>query len=251
VRLSSITHYACYYGWGRLAQLATYDMVILQAAAYGPQDIAWLEAQGTRTLAYLSVGEVPSDEAHPTWMLNDPATGAPILKRQWGTVLVDCRSPQWQEHLLDVSIPGLLSQGVTGLFLDTVDVQDSVPATRQGVVELLQRVRLGHPEAVLLVNRGFSIMEAVLAVADGVLFEAFTTHYDGNDYAAWEGTDLAWTGATAMRLRQASPHMPVFALDYARPGDPTLRDRAERRARAYDMHSFVAPYRLDWLPEGS
>ena len=250
MKLHEVTHYACYYGWGRLPQLATYDLAILQAAAYTSQEIAWLGAQGTSALAYLSIGEAPSTEGDAPWVIRDPVSNAPLRNPQWGTLLVDCRSPAWQEHLLSSAIPELLAQGFAGLFLDTVDTQDHASHTRPGVVELLERMRDAYPTTTIIVNRGFSILETVLAIADGVLFEAFSTHYNGRGYAAWEGTDLAWTGATVVRLRQASDHTPVFALDYAAPEDQELRGRAKRRAQAYGMASFVAPYQLDWLPEG-
>lgn len=249
MNLHEVTRYACYYGWGRLPQLATYDLAILQAAAYTPQEIAWLDTQGTGALAYLSIGEAPSTEVDAPWVIRDPVTDAPLRNAQWGTLLVDCRYTAWQEHLLSSAIPELLAHGFAGLFLDTVDIQDHAPHTRPGVVELLARMRDAYPTTTIVVNRGFSILETVLAVADGVLFEAFSTHYDGRGYAAWEGADLAWTGATVVRLRQASDHIPVFALDYAPPEDQELRERAKRRAQAYGMASFVAPYHLDWLPE--
>jgi hypothetical protein len=130
VRLSEITSYACYCGRDCLARLAAYELAIVQAMAYAPQEIAWLEARKTQTPAYLSVGEVPVADAHPSWAIPDPATGAPLRNDAWDTLLVDCRSRAWQQHLLGVAIPGLLARGVAGPLLDTVDVQDRVPETR-------------------------------------------------------------------------------------------------------------------------
>jgi polysaccharide biosynthesis protein PelA len=230
-------------------QLAAYELAILQAEAYTPHEIAHLAAQHTQTLAYLSVGEVPAAEADASWLMLDPETGTSLRNEQWDTLLVDCRSPAWQRHILSAAIPQLLARGFAGLFLDTIDVHDRVPVTRPGVVALLQQIRKAHPTIPILVNRGFSLLETVVDVADGVLFEAFTTRYDGRRYAAWEGADLAWTGAMAVRLRESAPELPLFALDYADPEDHGLRKRAKRRAEAYGMGSFVAPYGLDWLPE--
>jgi len=248
MRLGDLSSYACYYGYGRLTQLAAYDLAIIQAAAYAAGEIAWLEAQGTRTIAYLSVGELPAAEADPAWVARDGATGAPRYNRAWDTVLLDCRAPAWQEHVLNVAIPRLLDRGVTGLFLDTIDVQDALPETRPGVITLLHRVREAYPNLVLLVNRGFTILETVVEIADGVVFEAFTTHHDGHGYAVWPDSDLAWTALMAQRVRAAAPELPLLALDYAAPDDNDLRNLAAARAQAHTMLSFVGPWSLDWLP---
>ncbi len=247
MRLENVSRYACYYGYGRLAQLATYDLAIIQASAYAPDQIAWLQAQGTQAIAYLSVGERPAAEADPAWVARD-ATGAPLRNPAWDTVLLDCRAPAYREHVLDIAIPPLLDWGVTGLFLDTIDVQDALPETRPGVVALLRAIRATYPDLVLLANRGFTILDTAASVTDGIVFEAFTTHHDGRRYAAWPAGDLLWTEAMAHRVRAAAPGLSLLALDYAAPGDSALRDLATARARAHGMPSFVGPRALDWLP---
>ena len=233
---------------GRIAQLTAYDLVILQAAHYTPQEIGALEAAGTQALAYLSLGEAFGSEAEGAWQILDPDTGRPMVNLKWGTGLVDCRSPVWQTHVLEDLVPRLLDVGFSGLFLDTVDVQDRVADTRPGVEELMRRIRAAYPEIGLLVNRGFTILETVREVADGVVFEAFTSHYDGTRYRSWLGADLAWTTQKALELRAAFDQRVLLALDYAAPNDHALRAKAVKRALAHGFVPFVTNQLLDTLP---
>ena len=248
MRLALPTRYACYYGMGRLVQLAAYNLVILQAAHYTPPEIASLEAAGTRTFAYLSLGEAFGSEAEGPWQILDPDTGRPMVNLKWGTGLVDCRSLLWQDHVLEELVPRLLGVGFSGLFLDTVDVQDRVADTRPGVEQLMRRIRAAYPETGLLVNRGFTVLETVREVADGVVFEAFTSHYDGTRYRSWLGADLAWTMQRALELRATFDRHVLLALDYAAPGDHALRAKAIKRALAHGFVPFVTNHRLDTLP---
>lgn len=245
--MQDLKAFACYYGISNLTKLAGYDLVILQAENYAPDQLAWLAGRGVTVVAYLSVGEEGDRSPDPSWLLHDTATGEPIRNHRWDTYVVDCRSASWRHHIVEQRLPALLARGVAGVFLDTVDVQEAYPVTRDGVIELLSNVR--HTcQGTVIVNRGFAILDAVLAVSDAIVFEAFTSYYDGGVYRAWEGSDLAWTAQMALQLSEAKGDRPVLALDYAPPTDATLRKRARRRAEVYGFTSFVTTQAIDWLP---
>ena len=144
--------------------------------------------------------------------------------------------------------PETLQQGATGLFLDTVDVQDAHPETRQGVIDLLAAIRHSYPDVVLAINRGFTILETVLDVADAVAFESFSSRHDGTDYRPWTGEALAWTARAAAQLNARRGRRPVLAIDYAPPADEELRAHTAARARRYGFLSFTGTQALDWLP---
>jgi polysaccharide biosynthesis protein PelA len=241
--------YACYYGPARLPQLACYAQIIVQPAYYTAGQVAYLRSRGVCAIAYLSIGYEPAPEAVRDWYVFSPYTGLPARDPRWDVFVVDCRSPTWQEYVLRERIPEILNRGFQGLFLDNLDVQESYPDTRSGVIDLVRRIRRAHPDLTLIVNRGFSVLDALVSTVDGVLFEAFTTYHDTERYAAWEGAELAWTEMQAARLRQLNPEWPILALDYALPHEQALRHLAEARARAHGFSSFVSNRALDWLPD--
>ena len=249
MRLKKITNYACYYGTGRLLDMAAFDLVILQPAHYTIGQIKFLRARGTRTIAYLSIGETAKLDSAADWYMLEPQSRVPARNPRWQTTFVDCRAPAWQAHLLQRRIPDILARGFEGLFLDTLDVQDLYPETRSAVICLLHRIRDQYPNLILVANRGFSILERVIADLDVVAFEAFSTYYDNGCYQAWGGSDQAWTETIAAQLRVTCSGCPILALDYAAPDDHRLRSIAKSRAREHGFLSFVSTYALDWLPE--
>jgi polysaccharide biosynthesis protein PelA len=240
--------YACYYGRGRLLDLAAYDLVILESAGYFPEEVAYLRSCGVCVTAYLSIGSEANPGTGRDWHMIDPVTGCPDGDPRWDGLWVDCGSPAWQTHVLDESIPAILGRGFQGLLLDNLDVQESHSETRSGVIELVQRIRTAYPGLMLIGNRGFSVLDALLPTVDAILFEAFTTYHDGDRYAAWSEAGLAWTEDKALWLRSLGHELAVFALDYAAPRDFALRHLAKSRALVHGFPSFVSTRALDWLP---
>ncbi|MGC9400674.1 MAG: endo alpha-1,4 polygalactosaminidase [Anaerolineae bacterium] len=241
-------HFACYYGHGMLDRLSRYDLVIVQAEHYAPAEITWLQNRGTLVVGYVSIGEVPLPAADSAWTLKDSETGKAVVNPTWQTALTDCRSEPWRTYLVERRIPQLLASGVDGLFLDNVDEQAQHPGAEPCIRRLLRGIRWRTPGRSLLINRGFALLSVVSEVADGLVFEAFTSYFDGHGYAVWEGADLAWTAQMARRLQRLRLEMPILTIDYAAPDDEGLRHHAEMRARDNGFVPFVSTNRLDWLP---
>ncbi len=240
--MQRLARFACYYGQNRLERLADYDLVILQAEHYTFADMLTLRERGTLPLGYLSLSEVAEAESAAPWVLRD------AHNPHWNTVLVDCRSEAWQRFVVEERIPYLLQRGIQGFFLDTVDVPAQYAEIVPGVESLLRRIRARYPDLTLFVNRGFAVLNTVAAIADGVVFESFTTYHDGSRYAAWTGRDLLWTVRMAVHLQRALGRRPILTIDYAAPDDVVLRQQAEQRATAYGFTPFVSTYALDRLP---
>jgi hypothetical protein len=243
-----ITRYACYYGTNALEPLSAFDLAILQGEHYARAEIDWLQNAGTQCIAYLSLGELPAREAAPAWRMTAPEGGPIPHNPRWGTAYLDCRRLAWQDEVLQRRVPEIVQRGFAGLFLDTIDVQDLFPATRPGVVQLVQRIHDCFPALLLAANRGFSILPQIIPALDAVVFEAFTTHCQDQSYAAWTGPDLLWTESKAAELSAICADRPILALDYAAPEDDTLRRLARQRAAEHGFPSFVTTRYVDWLP---
>lgn len=246
--LRPVSSFACYYGSDRLEDLTAYDLVILQPLHYSRAEIERLKNAGTVCFAYLSLGELPVQETRSEWRLIDPATKQPARNPLWQTIYLDCRRQAWQDHVLNDSIPAILERGFPGLFLDTLDVQEIFPATRQSAADLVRLIRASYPSVLLAINRGFSLLPEIESSLDAFLFEAFTSHWRNGEYEAWRGPDLRWTAHRAADLSQISGGRPVLALDYAAPDNTELRHLATQRAGSHGFVSFVSTHYLDWLP---
>lgn len=242
------SNFVCYYGPARVQALTGYDWAILEPDHYTAEHLATLHDQDVTSLSYLTIGIDPGFGRAGDWCVRDPVSGLPVLNERWGGCVVDCRALSWQSHVLDDLAPKILSRGFQGFLLDNLDIPEAYADTRSGIIELVQRLRQAHPDVLLLANRGFTILDALAPLVDAVLFEAFTTYYDGARYAAWDDNALAWTAMQARRLAVLQPERSVLTLDYAAPGDAALRDRALRRAQSYGFVPFVSTWALDWLP---
>ncbi|WP_241374264.1 endo alpha-1,4 polygalactosaminidase [Thermus arciformis] len=218
-----------YYGQGRLEALRLYRRVVLQPWAYTPEELARLAP--TEALAYLSLGEDPGPPA--PWQL-------PRENPRWGTRLVDPGHPAWVARVVEEALR-LLAQGFRGLFLDNLDQAASV--SREATLALLLTLRRAVGPAYLLANRGFALLPQMADAVDGVVFEAFSTTWEGGPRPLPRPL-LRANAQTALTLAGLS--LERFSLDYA--DRPNLARFARKRALAHGLFPLVAKERHLLLP---
>ncbi len=239
-RLRAARSYACYYGAGGLEALSGFDAAILAADAHGPAELEWLNAAGTVTLGYLSLGEDASTDAGP-WVRRDP-DGEPLRDPDWGSFVVDPAHPAWKARVLSAAAD-LLERGFAGLFLDTLDTErpDDQGALEQLVLELRQAM----PAAALVMNRGFGLLGQLAQAVDGVVFESLSCTWQlnpdgGVHYRRVEESVFEDNREIAERI--ASLTRPVgttcLALDYA--DTPELESHARSVASDLGFVPFVS-----------
>ena len=245
-RLRGARSYACYYGEGRLETLILYDAAILQPSKYAGRELAGLAANGTISLAYLSLGEDEGGAEAP-WAKLGP-DGAALRNPLWGSVVVDPAHPAWRKTVLERA--GLaLARGFSGLFLDTLDAEGA--SERRALARLVRDLRARFPAAPIVMNRGFSVLPSVQDAVDGVLFESLSTTwrlegeavtYGPVDGAAREANREAARAVTEIAARW---ELARFALDYA--DTEALEAEAAREARALGFVPYCSDRTLTRL----
>lgn len=221
--------FGVYYGTGQLRALGGYDLVVVHPGQYPAEDVRWLAAQGTRVLAYLTLGE--DDGPAAPWHLG-------TLNTTWNTRHVRLDDPRWHRQLQD----RVKTFGPTyhGFFLDTLEVVDVRPEARADMVRLLQKLRRWAPGSYLLANRGFSLLPELSRLANGALLESFSSTWtDG--YRRLTPQELEYTAAMKARVEQA--RLDVYGLDYA--VTPALSRFARQRAARMGVPHFVTTRELD------
>jgi len=245
-RLKNLTSYACYYGLGRLADLKHFELVILQPGHYTAADLDSLHTSGTTALAYLSLGEDSVLAPDASWYLRS-SNGAPLENLDWNTYYIDTRDIAWQEYLLSTLIPPMLQERqFDGLFLDGVDTPDLFPEIRDSMIALVGAIRAAYPATILVVNRGFTILEQIVAYVDGVMFECFSTCHRAGHYATWSSPIREYNSRLADWLNQLRLSHPIkiLSLDYALPTEKPRIEYATRRALAYGFIPYVCTWDL-------
>lgn len=222
--------------------------IALGASAASPRAVK--PAPRAQLFAYVSIGEV-----HPSrpWRKEVPPKLVLGKNGAWGSEFVDVGNPAWAALLLDKVFEPLWKAGYRGFFLDTLDshlvVAKDEPArvrARAGIAALIAEVKKRHPDARLLANRGFELLDAIAPHLEGLVVESlFETHTGaGKGYAPVAPTETA-----ALRARidaaRTKHGLPVVVIDYVDPRDKPLRRAAAKRIADAGYEPWIATPTLD------
>lgn len=245
--MPSFRNVVFYYGNAEATdQLVQFDVAVVEpSAAFSPHQAP---SSNTRWLAYVSVGEV---NAHHHYYESLPK--AWILGRNdiWNSEVINQAAPGWPAFFLENVIEPLWAKGYRG-FLDTLDSYQLVAHSdgvrdlnQRGQVQLIRAIRERFPKAVIILNRGFEILPNVHQDVQAVAFESLFRGWDegaGKYYAVPEG-DRQWL---LERSREAMTqyHLPVIAIDYCPPSNPSCARETSERIRALGLIPYVGDGRL-------
>jgi len=232
-------------------------------------------------LAYLSLGEDESPPAGPgplpsryrdrqkylmregfPWrddqgfpVIEPGQDGIPDRNGAWGGYFVNPADAEWRALLIERA-GLLLSRGVDGFLLDTVDVS---PELRPAMMDLVEGLSRRFPEAYWVANRGLDLWQAYperfCGCLDGVVFESWFSIWDWHSGRGVLSPHRQQNQEIGRRWL-ASPKRPArFLLDYMDPHQPDrgvlLAERAEfeRGSPAFWSHPFLN--RLELPLQGS
>lgn len=244
----------CYGDRPAAAELTGYDLVVLDAVHHPP--LAEIRARQRTVLAYLSLTEM--GDAHAAF--SDLKAAGVVLDPHpgWGgTYYLDFRRPEWSRLVLERLVPDALAAGFTGIFLDTIDdaafLEAKDPVAYAGmqaaIVQLVRSIRRAHPDAVLMVNRGYAVMPEIAGVIDILLGESVAATFDPRTkrYARVTDADVEWQVQQLRLAKTVNPSLRLFTLDYWDPSDAAgLRDLYQRQ-RASGFSPYVSTPLLDTL----
>lgn len=244
-----LDRWICMYG-DDLAPIfgAGLDLAILNGSIQPPPaDTARLST------GYVNLGEADEDAWYwsevrgQSWLIED--------NPNWpGAHRVDVRSAAWRDLVVQRIAPRVLAKGYRGLFLDTVDsaewLEEREPrrfaGMRQAMVELIVALRTKFPDAMLIANRGFEILDRIAPSIDALLVESVFHGYDF-ERQAYRRVPEAERRELVNRLSRFARDTgkPVLVLDYADPADTTAIQASTREARKLGFSCYVGTIELD------
>lgn len=247
---------AFYYGdHPPVRQLACFDRIVVESAYLSNGDLQTLQSRGGKVHAYVSVGEAEPwrsdyEQMPKSWFLGRNA--------DWNNDIADLSNPEYRRFLLDHRLQPLWDRGFRAFFLDTLDSYQAVDphkldqqAQQNGLVHMVRSIKQRFPEARLIANRGFEVLDRIHNLIDGVaaesLFRAWDTHK--KEFVEVTDNDRRWI---LSRLRQARERfqLEVYAIDYV---PARQRDKAVQTARsisAQGISPWVTVPGLDLLGVG-
>ena len=199
----------------------------------------------TRLAAYVSVGEVHPSRAYatripPAWLRGD--------NKDWGSHLIDQSNPAWRTFFVEDVITPLWKAGYRSFFFDTLDSYQlfaKTPAERaaqeDGLVALVSAVKQRYPQAELMFNRGFEILERTHQHVAWVAAESLLEGYAPAQaqYRPVPQADRDWLLTQFKRITDEY-HLPVIAIDYVPLGDRALARATASRIAAMGFTPWVA-----------
>jgi hypothetical protein len=259
-RVEQARSYYCYYGAGRVAELSHYDIAILHTPMMAAANVKTLNDLGVVTVGYVTVGEDDQlragDGKGPggmaSWYFDKDRDGQPDKNGVWNSWYANAADPLWRADRVAEARRMFDDYGFAGVFLDTIEVPDVYPESRDGMIELVAELRRAFPDKVIVINRGFSLLkeDAVSSVIDAVMFESFTVSYDFETkrYIEYGPQDLDFTRQQIERAVMPAIRKHAFkvlALDYCQPEQTDRIQKAFDRAVTFGFLPAVAPIHLD------
>ena len=225
------------------ARLAAFTTSIIHADAKA--DLSKAHEAGSKVLAYLSAVEVAPDAPYRKRFLKDKI---PVLGRNetWKSDLADVSSPLWADLIADLADEAA-AKGFDGFFLDTMDSVDVLaekfPARaeqlRGGLVRTVEEIRKRHPGKPIVINRGFSVLEALRPSISGVLAESLyqTYSFEKAAYGPVGKEESAWL---MERLQKAKAMgLPIYVVDYVAPDNRELADGTAQKILSDGFVPFI------------
>lgn len=250
---AQINTWLCYYGttFGP-AEYGRFDMVVLDGVHHPP--LVRKEPGKPVLLGYVTVGE--SDPSSPTWVLAQNQSFVAGSNDNWGSLIIDMRSPKWQGILLDLVIPKVLARGFDGIFLDTIDSAMALAqgkdgakyqGMRESILEFLRTVRTRYPKIHICMNRGLDLLPEAAPLINSLLIEDLSFEYDfeKKEYRAVQPQVRQALVAAARKGLAANPALTVLTLDYATPDQKERIKSAISYSRSKGFVPYVSTLALD------
>jgi hypothetical protein len=235
---------AFYYGQALPSELATvYEQLVVQPEHVA--DPAQIRRLGAQPIAYFSVGELAPSQAQqvaPSWLL--------ARNHAWSSLVMNVADAGYRAFTLE-RFEKLWLAGYRGFFLDTLDsyqlgvkTEAARAEQRRGLVTLLRAFKSRHPEARLLINRGFELLPEIAPLVQGVVAESLFDRWDAGkrQYTRVPEADRAWLLDRLNEVRRRY-QLPVTVIDY--------RPSHEREAARETARRIVALGFEPWVCDGA
>jgi polysaccharide biosynthesis protein PelA len=223
-------------------QLQAFDVVVVDPdhVRVAPQ----ADAPHTTLAAYVAVGEVQPSRAYaarmnPAWFKGE--------NKDWGSRLIDQSAPEWPEFFAREVIGPLWQAGYRAFFLDTLDsyhrlaTTDAARAQQEaGLVRVIETLRLSYPEARLIYNRGFEILERTHRHVWMMAAESLYQGYDAGKklYRPVPEADREWL-LGQLNTAHKTYGLPVISIDYVAPGQHELARTTVQQITALGFTPWV------------
>ena len=195
-----------------------------------------------KMFAYVSVGEIEPtrkiDIAYePSWIIGKN----PV----WDSLIPDLSNIDYQEFLFQ-RISNIYKQGYRNFFLDTLDSYHTVSENKElfqtqqnALVDIIHRLHKKYPDAKIILNRGFEVLDRVHSDISAVAAESLlhTYNHENKSYARVDSSSREWLLNHLNRVKQYG--LDAISIEYSSQNSQSRLEIA-REVRALGIIPYVA-----------
>ncbi|MCX8060647.1 MAG: endo alpha-1,4 polygalactosaminidase, partial [Aquificaceae bacterium] len=203
----------------------------------------YLKNRRAKLVAYVSVGE-----AEPYREYFKEVKGECMLgeNKVWKSMVLDLRREECMDFLLRRVFPRL--KDFDGFFLDTLDSHQlflkeerDLKKVQENLIRLVKTLRQTYPGKLILLNRGFEVMEALVGHADAMVAESlfWGISYDQKkEYKPMKPEETQWLLERLQKAKQLG--YKVIVIDYVEPTNRKLQTETANRIRELGFVPYVS-----------
>jgi uncharacterized protein (TIGR01370 family) len=232
--------------------LRAFDVAVVEPehVSHPRQHLRPVKGEKHELFAYISLGEVHPSRAYYSKLPKKCLAGK---NEAWGSRVVNQACPEWPAFFLDTIIAPLWSKGWRGFFVDTLDSYQLFATTdamrlqqTQAMVAILRELKNRHPEAKLILNRGFELLPDIAHITYAVAAESLFQGFDAGKqtYGAVSEEDRAWLLERMTKARD-SYDLPVISIDYVNPNLSDDKELARETVSRIREQGFIP-----WVADG-
>jgi len=222
-----------------------HDYIIVQGANTNVNTHGF-EVYRDKMYAYVSIGEIDKDipeykKIKKEWILGN--------NKAWNSPVLDLSNPEYKAFLFHDIIEPQMKRGFKNFFFDTLDSYQLVAKTKKqrakseaALVDIIQTFHKRYPDAKLIINRGFEILERVHDDINAVLFESYYHGLAGKElsYKAVNENDRRWLDAQIEKVHNYK--LDLICVDYMSLDDLTSQkaDKAIKKLQQKGCIPYIA-----------
>ncbi len=235
-------------------ELSQFDQIVVDPGQISNDEIIKLKQYGGKVIAYVSVGESERWRDDYTEINKDLFMG---VNKGWDSDIIDLTRPEWMAFLMERRFNSLSQRKFDGFFLDTLDSYQGVveeklwPEQEQGLSKIIQAISQQHPQAKIILNRGFPVLKDVHNIVHGVIAESLFARWDPIDkeYGYVKENDREWL-LNKLNIVKEKYNIPVTVIDYLPPSKRKEARRVAKKIAELGFAPWVSTPELNYLGIG-
>jgi polysaccharide biosynthesis protein PelA len=220
--------------------LKTFDAVVIDPSS----NVLPQKYPQTQVFAYISVGELKPGSGVAK---NIPKSWIIAENSIWKTKVLDQSNPAWQALFIQQIFEPLWQKGYRGFFLDTLDSYQLGAKTKEerqkqinGLVTLIKAIKQKHPQARLILNRGFELLPQTHTLVYAVAAESLYSGWDQKTktYGPVKENARIWLLKQFKVARQYK--LPFISIDYVAPNNRNKTLKIAKQISKLNIIPYVA-----------